>query len=99
MPVKYADTAIPHLLQMLSDQGIGTINLIAKVTGGAFMFTGSSLPRVGDDNVAVVLQSLQAAGVAVVAHDVGGTKGRKVVFDSSDGSLTIHTVDCPPKIL
>lgn len=39
-PGKFADTAIPHLLALLDEQGVRQEGVIAKMAGGAQMFGG-----------------------------------------------------------
>jgi chemotaxis protein CheD len=46
--------------------------------------------RLGDDNAVLAAESLQALGIPVIEQDVGGTKGRKLVFHSDDGAAWIR---------
>lgn len=98
-PGKFADTAIPHMLQLLVQQGANLGALVAKMTGGACMFGNNGPLQIGQSNAEAVEAALAAAGIRLVARDVGGNKGRRVVFDSSTGHLTVETAGGPAKVL
>ncbi len=98
-PAKFAESAIPYMLAQLEQRGASRTALVARIAGGACMFgTGGPL-QIGDQNVAAVLAALKASGVRVVAQDTGGTKGRRVSLDCTNGELTVEIVGCPPRIL
>lgn len=84
--------AIPRLIQDLVNLGSSTENLVAKVFGGASVLGSrkSGKNHVGTQNVEMALSSLAAQGIPVLARDVGGSRGRKVVFDTQDGSVLIR---------
>ena len=48
--------------------------------------------RLGERNVAAARRLLAAAGIAVVAEDVGGSRGRKLVFHTDDGVALVRTL-------
>jgi chemotaxis protein CheD len=98
-PGKFADTAVPHMLQMLREMGISREHLTAKIAGGASMF-GNNMPlEVGHNNAHAVTQALHAAGIPISGQDVGGNKGRRVTLDCAAGELHIEIVGCPSKTL
>jgi len=98
-PAKFADTAVPHMLQLLREAGVPGDGLVAKIAGGAKMF-GHSMPmEVGENNVQSIVDALQAAGIRVRAMDVGGNKGRRVTLDCTSGELLIEIQGSPSKIL
>jgi chemotaxis protein CheD len=98
-PAKFADTAIPHMLQLLRETGIPADGLTAKIAGGASMF-GRSLPlEVGASNILSIVGALQAAGIRIAAQDVGGTQGRRVTLDCSSGELLVEILGSAAKIL
>jgi chemotaxis protein CheD len=98
MPTKYADIATPYILGLLAEHQIGPMDVVAKVAGGASMFGESGIP-IGKANADAVLQSLNEAGIRVVATHVGGSAGRRIVFDCNNGAMIIETVGAPPVIL
>lgn len=93
-PAKYADTAIPWLIQELLLVGCKIQRVKAKLAGGAQMFSTaikSDLMRVGPRNVEAVLQALKMAKIPVETMDVGGNVGRTIEFDPLTGELQIRT--------
>lgn len=94
-PAKYADTAIPLLIDKMLAKGAIINRIQAKIAGGAQMFTTlntSDLIRVGPRNVEAVKEALKSFRIPLQAEDTGGNSGRTIDFSSSDGSLTIRTV-------
>lgn len=98
-PGKFADTAIPHMLQLLERQGVNASGLIAKIAGGACMFGSPGPLQIGDANVKAVLSALENARVRVSAQDVGGTAGRRVSLDCGTGHMKVETVGSNAKHL
>jgi len=98
-PGKFANTAIPHMVGLLAKEGIPPSSVVAKLAGGACMFGAGGPMMIGDTNVEAVLRSLTLAGIRVVAKDVGGTKGRRIVLDCSTGGLEIENIGCPSRTL
>jgi len=89
-PGKFADLAIPHLLQLLAAEGANHAGLTAKLAGGASMFSSSGPMQIGEANVAAVLKALDELNIPVLAKHVGGAKGRRIEFDCTDGRLLVH---------
>jgi chemotaxis protein CheD len=84
---KYADTAVPALLESLQRAGARREEVRAKIAGGAnalFSSRGDGLGRVADANVAETRLALARASVPLIAEDVGGRAGRRVLIDLSD---------------
>lgn len=91
-PGKYADTALKKLVEELAALGASRMRLIAKIAGGACMF--SSVPvdspmNIGLQNVAAVRKNLSALGIALIAEDTGRNYGRTVRFFNASGTLVI----------
>ena len=98
-PAKFADTAVPHMLQLLREAGVPNDGLVAKIAGGASMF-GHCMPlEVGESNIRSIVGALQAAGIRLAARDVGGNKGRRVTLDCSSGDLLVEILGSSPKTL
>jgi len=93
---KYADTAIPQLIKEMEQAGSSVRNLIAKMAGGAQMFSflsGNDTMRIGPRNVEACKTMLKEAGIRIVAEDTGGNCGRTIEMDSETGILQIRTVN------
>lgn len=90
-PARFANTAVPLLVRTLQLHGANG-PYTAKLAGGAALFADvlSAKGRVGERNVAAARAALEAAGIPVVAEDVGGTVGRSVSFDVGSGALAVR---------
>ena len=92
---KFADTAVPLLLDEMRALGARPERVRAKLAGGACMFA-PLLPAngiaMGERNVLAARQALAAAGVPVVAQDVGGEHGRSVSLHLPDGRLVVTSL-------
>ncbi|GIP14571.1 chemoreceptor glutamine deamidase CheD [Paenibacillus montaniterrae] len=92
---KYADTAIPELIERMVALGASIRAMQAKMAGGAQMFT---LPgqtdslRIGPRNVESCLMKLEQYNIPLLSQDTGGNFGRTIEFSSNDGILTIRSV-------
>lgn len=91
---KYADTAIPELLERMKAAGAQVERMEAKMAGGAQMFAlgGSDTLRIGPRNVESCTEVLNQLGIPVIAQDTGGNYGRTIEFDSEKGILSIRSV-------
>jgi chemotaxis protein CheD len=88
---KFGNVAIPQLIGRMGDLGCRTSDLHAKLFGGASMLSRAKAAgeTVGDKNAKLALDMLRVAGIPVVAHDLGGQRGRKVEFHSADGTAWV----------
>lgn len=87
---RFGETAVPRLIEQLIDAGAGPGRLEAKIFGGACI--AAALQRqdhLGLKNVDIAVQILDQSGIAIVAMDVGGTRGRKVLFHTGDGTVLV----------
>ena len=89
-PGKYVDAGIETLVDELRSVGASPNRLEARVAGGAEMLDLTD--AVGPRNVEHVERSLDAAGVPIVASDVGDGVGRTVRF-RADGGLVVRAAD------
>ncbi len=89
---KYGNIAIVKLIEkMLASPGCKKSNLIAKVFGGASMWEKESgLLAIGDRNSELARELLQKHRIPIQACDLGGRVGRKLVFNTQEGSVLIR---------
>lgn len=89
---KYADTATILMVDELVEMGATKSCLRAKMAGGAqmFSFISSDTLNIGLRNSQVARETLKKENIPLLAEDVGGTKGRTIVFNSVDGSVRIQ---------
>ena len=94
-PAKFAQTAVPVLVERMTALGARKIRIRAKIAGGASMFA-SLLPRnalnVGERNIAATRGALAAAGIALVGEDVGSDHGRNVFLYVDDGRVEVRSL-------
>ena len=87
--LSYGDIAIPELLARMRSLGCAPGSLEAKVFGGAKLVGDALSIPLGLRNAELAFDLLRAAAIPVVAHDVGGARGRKLVLDPRDGSVLV----------
>jgi chemotaxis protein CheD len=93
-PAKYADTAVPILVEEMRRRG-ATGPLVARLAGGARMFAAlfsSGGINMGERNIRATRAALYKLGIPVVAHDVGGEYGRSVRVLAATGSMTVRSL-------
>lgn len=85
---KYGNIAIDRLLEKLLQRGANHATLIAKVFGGASMWSSSGgLLAVGERNVELVNAQLDELRIPIIGADLGGRVGRKVIFNTATGEV------------
>lgn len=92
---KFADLAVPMLIERMLKIGAVKRNLTAKIVGGASMFNFSDSKMVmdiGSRNSTAVKEALMKSSIPLLAEEVGGNKGRTMIFDTSSGIVQIRTV-------
>jgi len=90
---KYADTAIPFLLEKLYKQGCQKEFMSAKIAGGAAMFKFNSnftLAQIGERNIEISKKVLDLNRIPLLVEDVGGCLGRVIDFFLLDGRLKVR---------
>ena len=93
--MKFADTAIPDLVQNLVKLGADRRRLTAKIAGGAQMFevqAGSMVGTIGDRNTVSVKSTLQSLRIPIIAEDTGLNYGRTVYFDLDTGIMKVQSL-------
>lgn len=93
LPSKYADTAVPTLVEAIQEVGTSSPCLSAKIAGGANMFPTltSDVLNIGVKNIEAVKEALTLNGVKLLAEDIMGTYGRRVTFDVVTGAVCVRT--------
>jgi chemotaxis protein CheD len=88
---RYADRAVPVLLDEVVALGARVSALEVGIAGGAQMFGGSSI-EVGRRNEEAVRAALTGVRLAVTAAETGGDKGRTVRVHPDGGVMTVRQV-------
>ncbi|EEG76491.1 chemotaxis protein CheD [Dethiobacter alkaliphilus] len=92
-PGKFADTALPLLLEDMARFGARPNRIKAKIAGGSqlFSFENKTL-SVGEKNIASVRSVLAGLRVPITSEDVGGSVGRTMKVMAADGTVLVSTV-------
>lgn len=96
---KFADTATDQLIKDMIALGANPNRLVAKIAGGAQMFSFSStndLMRIGDRNIKASKEKLKSLGIRLLAEETGENYGRTIEFYSESGSLLVKTIGKEP---
>lgn len=91
---KFADTAVPLLLEEMQKRGASLKNIRVALAGGAqlFAFNGSGGGlEIGPRNAAAVETHLKQRNISVLCKDVGGSVGRTVHL-FADGRVRVKTI-------
>ncbi|MCP4649009.1 MAG: chemotaxis protein CheD [PVC group bacterium] len=91
---KFANTAIPDLLQKMLDDGADKVMIKAKIMGGAHMFKfmkDSPISSIGKRNVEEVKKVLKELRITLLKEDTGGDYGRSLFFDLDTGKVKVRT--------
>lgn len=95
-PAKFADTALPLMLDEMIKLGAVKVRVTAKIAGGAQMFSfanATDIMRVGERNAEAVKNVLKKMEIRVVAEDTGGNYGRTVELKTDSGIYRVKTID------
>jgi chemotaxis protein CheD len=86
---KFADTAVPLLIDEVTNMGVPRSRIWAVMVGGAQMFSlGGATLDIGRRNDSGVKQALEQAGIPVRATVTGGTVGRTIRVYVGGGRVT-----------
>ncbi|WP_156626813.1 chemotaxis protein CheD [Clostridium tertium] len=94
-PFKYADLGVNEIVKKMMYLGCRKENMTAKIAGGASMFNFPDkkiISDVGKRNSKAVINAIKELAIPIVGEDVGGNKGRTMVFESEDGSVLIKSI-------
>ena len=94
-PARYADLAVPQLLNELRNRGAVDSDLVINLAGGAQMSLAPGMGtafKIGEDNVAAVQAALAAEGLKPKAVETGGHRGRNLrLFIESGKAMVAST--------
>jgi chemotaxis protein CheD len=99
---KFPDTAVPLLVERLTGLGADPRRLVAKLAGGASMFSQLVTPgtiQMGERNVLAARAALRNAAIPIVREAVGGERGRSIRFHVRDGRVEIRAVGMTPDVI
>ncbi len=86
--LKYGNVSTERLIDQMLTMGADLRQIEAKIFGGG-VINISDAHSVGPRNIQVALDILKVYKIPVIASDVGGNKGRRVIFSNADGSAYV----------
>ncbi len=90
---KYADTAVPSLLEEIIKLGAKKQYIFAFMVGGGNIFQHSrrgGIPTIAESNVKSTKKELKKIGLNLVGLDVRRDKGCKVRFNLDSGDIKVE---------
>jgi chemotaxis protein CheD len=92
---RFGAVANRSLIRKLESLGCQRRHLQAKVFGGARVLGDPAKPLtdLGRSNIELALTFLKREGIPVVAQDVGGHYGRKLIFRTHDGAAWVKQIE------
>lgn len=92
---RFGNVAVHKLIEALVAAGGRRKHFKAKLFGGACVlqaFQRGSSGRLGERNVQVARDVLAEEGIQVCAEDVEGERGRKLIFQTHDGTAWVRSL-------
>jgi chemotaxis protein CheD len=89
---KYGNIAIPKLIEAMEAVGCQKRDMVVKIFGGAspndMQHTNENM-MIGKRNYQIAIEILQQYNIKIIAQDIGGIRGRKIVMDSVSGKIQL----------
>jgi len=89
---RFGPAAMEQLVEQMRAAGARLPLVRARVFGGACMFELPAAAQLGRKNADLALDFLQRRGIEVVQSDVGGARGRKVIFNTDEGTTCLTLI-------
>jgi len=89
---RYGVHAMELLMNDMLAQGANRFRIEAKVFGGGNVNSTSKF-QVGDQNTKFIMDFLTVEGIPIVAKDVGGDVGRRIIFFAHTGRVKMRRLD------
>lgn len=89
---KYANMAVPAVLESMLKAGAGRERVTAKIAGGSQMFRAvftEGQATVGQKNIEAVKMVLEILKIPLIAEDTGGEHGRTMTADLHEGVVLL----------
>lgn len=90
---KYGNVSNKKLFESFLGLGSSKSDLEAKVFGGIESRFEIQALDIGLHNFELAEDMLKTNGIKITAFDVGGQKGRKIIFDSETGKVRVKYLD------
>lgn len=90
---QYGNVATKTLIRLFLEEGSRKKNLEAQIFGGAHPESTGEKAEVSRRNIAVARHVLGKNGIRIISEDVGGTRGRKLVYNTLTNEVVSIRVD------
>ena len=91
--MKYGNMSIIRILEEMINLGSNYKNIAAKIFGGAEVLKGMSVNfHIGSRNFKVAVDILEEFKIPILYSDVGGNRGRKIIFNTMTGEVECEII-------
>jgi chemotaxis protein CheD len=91
---KYGNIAIKKLYERMLEIGCNKDNIIAKVFGGGEILQTTNYQfSIGERNIEIAKGYLKELNIQMTGVSVGGINGRKIIFDTRSGSVSMRYIE------
>lgn len=90
---RFVDTALQNMLESMDKIGVPRRDLVIKMFGGASGIAAQSMKHttydIGKRNIDMARKLLTFARLKIQSEDVGGNRGRKIMFNTHTGEVWV----------
>ncbi len=93
---KFANTAVPLLIEELVKMGANSERLVVKMVGGAHMFSfgkNDNSLNVGSRNQMAIENMCKKYGIHIIGKSIGGNAGKSITFDLETGNVRVRSLN------
>lgn len=91
---KYGNVSIKKLFDKMLELGCKKENMVAKIFGGGDILSMTNDKfNIGERNIEIAKESLKELNIRVTAESIGGTRGRRIVFNTKTGMVTMKYIE------
>ena len=91
--LRYVSCAFRYMFETLRSKGISPDDITTHVYGGASIFQlkiSTKSQSIGEQNADVALKMLRNEGIRINHKDIGGNKGRRLIFYGETGKVFVE---------
>lgn len=91
---KYGNISIPRLIESMVNVGCDVKNMEAKIFGGGNVIDVTHVDlMIGRKNILIAKEILREYAIPIVAQDVGGERGRRIMMRSDTGKIFLKYIN------
>jgi len=86
---EFGSISIDYIIKKLFESDPDPTHYRAQIFGGAAVLEAKSDKyNIGHNNIEIAIETLAAYRIRVIKKEVGGPKGRRIIFDTSTNTVT-----------